>query len=105
MAEGPSFKSEFDLIALNDEGVGVSALTVWLPGPGTCGVVEPMGTSREYQRQGHGRRVLLGAFTALRTNGASSVRGTPPQSNEAAVATYLSVGFIAIDADTVMIRP
>ncbi len=58
--EGPSFKSEFDLIALNDEGVGVSAVTVWLPGPGTCGVVEPMGTSREYQRQGHGRRVLLG---------------------------------------------
>jgi len=105
MAEGPSFRSEFDLIALNDEGVGVSAVTVWLPGTGTCGVVEPMGTSREYQRQGHGRRVLLGAFSALRKNGASSVRVTPPQSNEAAVATYLSVGFIAIDADTVMVRP
>ncbi len=104
MAEGPSFKREFDLIALNDEGVGVSALTVWLPGPGTCGVLEPMGTSREFQRQGHGRRVLLGAFAALRWNGASSVRVVPPQSNEAAVATYLAVGFLAIDATTVMLR-
>jgi len=103
-AEGPSFTRELDLIALNEEGIGVSAVTAWLPGPGSCGVIEPMGTSREYHRQGHGRRVLLGAFAELRKNGALSVRVVPPQSNGAAVATYLAVGFVAIDATTMMVR-
>ncbi len=65
MASGPSFRRELDLLARNDAGEPVAAVTAWLAGVGKCGMLEPMGTHPEHRRQGHGRRVVLAACAAL----------------------------------------
>ena len=70
MVSGPMFRPELDLVAIDGSGVGVSALTAWLPERSICGVIEPMGTHRDHWRRGHGERVLRASFAALRTLGA-----------------------------------
>lgn len=104
LAVGPSFRPELDLLAVDEAGEGVAALTAWLPGEGKCGMIEPMGTRADRRREGHGRRVLLASFCALRRLGASGVRVFAVRGNEVAVATYKAVGFRVIDLDTTMVR-
>ena len=104
MAAGPSFAPPLDLVALDDEGRGVSALTAWLPGPEACGMIEPMGTHAEHQRQGHGLRVLRASFSEMRKLGASGVRVFTTRGNDPAVATYKAAGFRVINLDTTMVR-
>jgi GNAT superfamily N-acetyltransferase len=103
MSQGPAFRAELDLVAVNEEGIGVSALTAWFQGEDACGMIEPMGTHANHRRQGHGRRVLEASFAELRKLGASSVRVYTPRNNLAAVATYHHAGFVTIDYDTTLI--
>jgi ribosomal protein S18 acetylase RimI-like enzyme len=105
MASGPHFRPELDLVALDDAGAGVSALTAWFPAGAGCGVIEPMGTHRDHWRQGHGSRVLRAAFAALRRMGADGVRVGVERSNAAAIAAYTSVGFRMVGYDTTLILP
>lgn len=103
IAAGPAFRPELDLVALNEAGVGVAALTAWLPGPGKCGIIKAMGTHSDYRRQGHARRVLLASFAALRRLGATSVHLFADRDNDPAIATYTAVGFKVIGYDTEMV--
>ena len=106
MAEGPSFRREFDLIALNEDGVGVSAVTVWLSGTGTCGVVEPMGDESRIPTPKVTDGESCSAHSRHSGRMGPQAFGSPLRSRTRPLfATYLSVGFIAIDADTVMVRP
>ena len=105
MAAGPLFRPELDLLALNDAGAGVAALTAWWSGPGACGVIEPMGTHRDFWWQGHGSRVLRASFAALRRLGAEGVRVFTGRENAAALAAYASVGFRTIGYDTTLRLP
>ncbi|MGC4191178.1 MAG: GNAT family N-acetyltransferase [Thermomicrobiales bacterium] len=105
MAAGPLFRSELDLVALNDAGTGVSALTAWLPEGMSCGVIEPMGTHRDHWRQGHGTRVLRASFAALRQLGATGVRVGVERKNAPAIAAYLHVGFRVVGYDTTLRLP
>lgn len=105
MAAGPSFRPEFDLLARDDAGEPVAAITVWLPGPGKCGVIEPMGTHPHYRRRGHGRRVILAACAALAGAGASGVCVVTPESNPAAVGVYQAAGMRRISQLSFMVRP
>jgi ribosomal protein S18 acetylase RimI-like enzyme len=104
MATGPSFRPELDLLAVDESGRGVSALIAWLPGVDMCGMIEPMGTRPDCRREGHGRRVLLASFAAPRRLGATGVRVCTPHSNDAAVATYQTVGFRVITPETTLIQ-
>ena len=104
MAEGPSFRREFDMLARDAAENPVAAVTVWLPGAGKCGLIEPMGTHSGYRRQGHGQRVILAACTALARAGASGVSVVPPGSNPAAVEVYRSAGFRRIGLISGMIK-
>lgn len=104
MAAGPAFRPELDLLAVDESGRGVSALTAWLPGVNMCGMIEPMGTRPDCRREGHGRRVLMASFAALRRLGATGVRVCTPHSNDAAVATYRAVGFRVITLETTLIQ-
>jgi GNAT superfamily N-acetyltransferase len=104
MAAGPSFVPALDLVAVNDQGAGVAALTAWLPGPDACGMVEPMGTHADHRRQGNGLRVLRACFSELRKLGASGVRVFTPRGNDPAVATYQAAGFLIINLDSTMVR-
>lgn len=105
MARGPLFRPTLDLVALNDVGAGVSALTAWLADGALCGVIEPMGTHRDHWRQGHGSRVLRASFATLRRMGADGVRVGVVRENTAAIAAYTSVGFRVVGYDTTMQFP
>ena len=93
MAAGPAYAEARCLVAYDDKGTAVAAITVWSAGPGRPGLVEPMGVDREHRGQGYGKAVTLAGAAALRELGSSSAVVCTPTSNVGGVATYVSAGF------------
>ncbi|MEI5008218.1 GNAT family N-acetyltransferase [Streptomyces sp. PmtA] len=93
MAAGLPYADARCLVAYDDRGDAVAAVTVWSAGPGRPGLLEPMGVHRGHRRRGHGEAITLAAAAALRELGSSSALVCTPSSNAAAVATYRSAGF------------
>jgi ribosomal protein S18 acetylase RimI-like enzyme len=93
MAAGLPYADARCLVAYDDLGNAVAAVTVWSAGPGRPGLLEPMGVHREYRGQGYGRAMSVAAAVSLREMGSSSAIVCTPSSNVAAVATYRSAGF------------
>ncbi|MFF0160465.1 GNAT family N-acetyltransferase [Streptomyces sp. NPDC005263] len=93
MATGLPYADARCLLAYDDQGNAVAAVTVWSAGPDRPGLLEPMGVHREHRRHGYGRAITLAAAAALRKLGSSSAIVCTPSSNAAAVATYTSAGF------------
>ncbi|MDT0308659.1 GNAT family N-acetyltransferase [Streptomyces sp. DSM 44917] len=93
MAAGPPYDDARCLVAHDERGAAVAAVTVWSAGPGRPGLLEPMGVHREHRGRGFGRAIALAAAAALRDLGASSAFVCTPSAHRAAVATYVSAGF------------
>ena len=98
MAAGAAYADARCLIAYDDQGDAVAAVTVWSAGPGRPGLLEPMGVHRDHRGQGLGRAITLAAAAALQELGSSSAVVCTPSSNEGAVATYASAGFTPLPA-------
>ncbi|MET9063889.1 GNAT family N-acetyltransferase [Streptosporangium sandarakinum] len=93
MAAGPPYTDARCLVAHDDRGDAVAAVTVWSAGPGKPGLLEPMGVHREHRGRGYGTAITVAAAAALRELGSSSAVVCTPSSNVGAVATYVSGGF------------
>lgn len=93
MAGGLPYADARCLVAYDDRGNAVAAVTVWSAGPGRPGLLEPMGVHRKYRRHGYGKAISVAAAAALRELGSSSAIVCTPSSNVGAVATYKSAGF------------
>lgn len=93
MAGGAPYADARCLIAYDDHGVAVGALTVWSAGPGRPGLLEPVGVHRDHRGHGYGRALAVAGAAALRELGSSSAVVCTPSANVAAVATYRSAGF------------
>ncbi|MFE1774407.1 GNAT family N-acetyltransferase [Streptomyces sp. NPDC059008] len=93
MAAGSPYADARCLVACDDQGNAVAAVTVWSAGPSRPGLLEPLGVHREHRRRGYGEAIALAAAAALRELGSSSAIVCTPSSNVGAVATYKSAGF------------
>ncbi|MGW0061855.1 GNAT family N-acetyltransferase [Streptosporangium sandarakinum] len=93
MAAGPPYADARCLVAHDDRGDAVAAVTVWSAGPGKPGLLEPMGVHREHRGRGYGTAITVAAAAALQELGSSSAVVCTPSSNVGAVATYVSGGF------------
>ncbi|MGE3912134.1 MAG: GNAT family N-acetyltransferase [Chloroflexota bacterium] len=96
------YRPELDRIILTDDGTVAAFCTAWLDEQNAAGLLEPVGTHPAHQRRGLARAVCLDAMHALRAAGARTAQvgfSTP-----AALATYASLGFTWIAADTVYRR-
>ncbi|MEV6330437.1 GNAT family N-acetyltransferase [Streptomyces sp. NPDC051909] len=93
MAAGLPYADARCLVAYDDRGEAVAAVTVWSAGPGRPGLLEPMGVHREHRRRGYGEAISVAAAAALRELGASSAIVCTPNANAGAVATYEAAGF------------
>jgi predicted N-acetyltransferase YhbS len=93
MATGLPYADARCLVAYDDAGNAVAAVTVWSAGTGKPGLIEPMGVHREHRGHGFGRAVTVAAAAALRELGSSSAVVATPSSNVGGVATYLAAGF------------
>ncbi|WP_431914750.1 GNAT family N-acetyltransferase [Nonomuraea jabiensis] len=93
MAAGLPYADARCLVAYDDQGNAVAAVTVWSAGPGKPGLLEPMGVHREHRGHGFGRAITVAAAAALQDLGSSSAIVCTPSSNAGAVATYKSAGF------------
>lgn len=93
MAAGLPYADARCLVAYDDRGSAVAAVTAWSAGPGRPGLLEPMGVRREHRRQGYGQAITVAAAAALQELGSSSAIVCTPSSNAGAVATYESAGF------------
>ncbi|WP_137988453.1 GNAT family N-acetyltransferase [Streptomyces vilmorinianum] len=93
MAAGSPYADARCLVAYDDRGNAVAAVTVWSAGPGRPGLLEPMGVHRDHRRRGYGEAISVAAAAALRELGSSSAIVCTPSSNVGAVATYASAGF------------
>jgi ribosomal protein S18 acetylase RimI-like enzyme len=93
MAAGLPYADARCLVAYDDQGNAVAAVTVWSAGPGKPGLLEPMGVHREHRGHGYGKAISAAAAAALQALGSSSALVCTPSSNVGAVATYRSAGF------------
>ncbi len=93
MAAGSPYADARCLVAYDDRGAAVAAVTVWSAGAGRPGVLEPMGVHRDHRGHGYGTAITVAAAAALRELGSSSAIVNTPSSNAGAVATYASAGF------------
>jgi ribosomal protein S18 acetylase RimI-like enzyme len=93
MAAGLPYADARCLVAYDDEGNAVAAVTVWSAGPGRPGLLEPMGVHREHRGHGYGKAITVAAAAALQELGSSSAIVCTPSANAGAVATYKSAGF------------
>ncbi len=93
MAAGSPYADARCLVAYDDRGDAVAAVTVWSAGPQKPGLLEPMGVHREHRGNGYGKAITVAAAAALRELGSSSAIVCTPSSNAGAVATYTSAGF------------
>jgi ribosomal protein S18 acetylase RimI-like enzyme len=93
MAAGTPYADARCLVAYDEQGAAVAAVTVWSAGPGRPGLLEPMGVHRDHRGRGHGLAVTVAAAATLRRLGSSSALVCTPSSNAAAVATYRAAGF------------
>jgi GNAT superfamily N-acetyltransferase len=93
MAAGLPYADARCLVAYDERGTAVAAVTAWSAGPGKPGLLEPMGVHREHRGQGYGTAITVAAAAALQTKGSSSAIVCAPSSNVGAVATYRSAGF------------
>lgn len=95
MAGGPPYSEARCLVAYDQGGAPVAAVTVWSAGVGRPGLIEPMGVHREHRGRGHGRAITVAAAAALQEMGASSAVVCTASANVGAVATYRAAGFTA----------
>lgn len=93
MAAGLPYANARCLVAYDEAGHAVAAVTVWSAGPGRPGLLEPMGVHRDHRGRGHGTAITLAAAAALRELGSSSAIVCTPSRNVGAVGTYKSAGF------------
>jgi ribosomal protein S18 acetylase RimI-like enzyme len=93
MAAGLPYADARCLVAYDDQGNAVAAVTVWSAGPGKPGLLEPMGAHREHRGHGYGKAVSVAAAAALQELGSSSAIVCTRTSNAGALATYRSAGF------------
>lgn len=93
MAAGLPYTDARCLVAYDDPGNAVAAVTVWSAGRGKPGLLEPMGVHREHRGHGYGTAITVAAAGALRELGSSSAIVCTPSSNVGGVATYKSAGF------------
>lgn len=93
MAAGLAYTDARCLVAYDEQGNAVAAVTVWSAGPGRPGLLEPMGVHREHRGHGYGTAISVAAAAALRELGSSSAIVCTASSNVGAVATYKSAGF------------
>lgn len=96
MMTGPLADRAHNLIGYDSEGIAVAVATVWTAGNGRPGLVEPLGVHREHHGRGYGAAMALAAAHALKRVGASSANVAAECSNPAAIATYLSAGFVSL---------
>ena len=93
MAAGVPYADARCLLAYDDQGNAVAAVTVWSAGQGKPGLVEPMGVHREHRGHGYGWAITVGAAAALQGLGSSSAVVYTQSSNVGGIATYKSAGF------------
>ncbi|SHN31541.1 Ribosomal protein S18 acetylase RimI [Streptomyces yunnanensis] len=93
MAAGLPYADARCLVAYDDQGNAVAAVTVWSAGPARPGLLEPMGVHQEHRGHGYGKAITVAAVSALQELGSSSAIVCTPSSNAGAVATYRSAGF------------
>ena len=93
MAAGLPYADARCLVAFDDQGNAVAAVTVWSAGRGRPGLVEPMGVHREHRGHGYGTAITVAGVAALGELGSSSAVVYTPSANVGAVATYESAGF------------
>jgi ribosomal protein S18 acetylase RimI-like enzyme len=93
MAAGLPYADARCLVAYDDQGNAVAAVTVWSAGHGKPGLLEPVGVHRDHRGYGYGKAITVAAAAALQELGSSSAIVCTRSSNVGAVATYKSAGF------------
>ena len=88
------------LVAHDDQGSAVAAVTVWSAGAGKRGQIEPMGVRREQRNHGYAAAVALVAAAALQELGSSSAIVCTPASNVGALAPTSRLPFTSFSRPT-----
>lgn len=105
MASGPASVDARFLLGHDQDDHAVAAVGAWSAGPGSDGVLEPMGVHPGHRGRGHGRSIVLAAAAALRDLGSAAAVVATPAVNVGGVATYVAAGFERLPDRRDRVRP
>lgn len=89
----PLYRADLDLVVLDRADAVAAHGLFWFDEVTQTGLVEPMRTMGEHQRQGLARHLLTAGIERLSHAGAERIKIVVEASNEAAKDLYLDVGF------------
>lgn len=87
IVDAPGYRPELDLSLVNELGEVVSFCNVFVDEVNKMGILEPVGTHKDYRRQGFGRTIIYEALNRLRALGMVKAYTGPMQ------PFYRQIGF------------
>jgi len=91
--QSPGYAPERELVIQAPDGTFVAFTVTWYDHLNHTGLFEPVGTSREYQRRGFGRALMLYGLQQMAAAGMKYTSVAHFGDNEAARGLYQSCGF------------
>jgi GNAT superfamily N-acetyltransferase len=98
------YRPEFDLLVLDSRDEVAAYGLFWFDAETATGLVEPMRTEDEHQRQGLARHLLSAGIDLLAEAGAERIKICYEPDNPASSALYLGVGFEPVKQTVVFSR-
>jgi hypothetical protein len=99
MAASPVYRTELDIVLVNERGAYVSGATGWSDAPSGVGLTEPVGTAFAARGRGYSRAVNMEAIRRLQAFGMRTAVIQTADFNRAAQATYRSCGYELVARD------
>jgi len=91
--ESPGYEPERELVIHAPDGALVAFSIIWFDYLNHTGLFEPVGTHKDYQRQGFGRAIILYGMQKMAAAGMEFATVAHFGNNEAARGLYQSCGF------------
>ena len=99
MLAGPGYDRELDIVAVAADGSIAAFAIGWYDPQTRVGEFEPVGCIETQRKRGLAKAVLLEGFRRLRLLGATQAVVYSQHDNQAAIACYQSIGFMAVGHD------
>ncbi|WP_150267010.1 GNAT family N-acetyltransferase [Paenibacillus tepidiphilus] len=93
LREAPDYRSDLDLSVLNEAGEVVAFCNIFVDEVNRIGVLEPVGTHKDYRLQGLGKAVIYEGLNRLREKGARKAYVGPMQPFYERIGFRLETGF------------
>lgn len=91
---GPGYDAEHEMLVVGPDGRFAAFCIYWLDDINKTALFEPVGTHKDFHRQGMGRALMVATMQRMRVEGAETAIVWHELSNPASTGLYTAMGFL-----------